>query len=157
MTTRTIEYEEVVTQTEDIDVCNGCGRETDEEGACYLPRKGSQRGLPTLHFCSECLEDEADESFTGERAEDWMEQADHLNLDLTGHFEFFFNLVKWGLVLSIVVWGSALYYHDAELAVIGAGVSATTLAMVLLGSAALISDAERYDNWMSSAERYRNN
>lgn len=99
MTTKTIEYVEAVTREEEFDVCNGCGREVDDDGD-YYTRQGPGRGLP-LHFCSECLDEMADTGFTGGRASDWVEQAEDMDIPIRGNVETLHKFMKAALVANV--------------------------------------------------------
>lgn len=76
MTTTTVEVERTVTESEELHLCDECHREIDENGMEYHPPNYVTQGGPTLHFCSECLNNMTDGEVQPahvERAEDWLD------------------------------------------------------------------------------------
>lgn len=108
MTTTTIEYEEVVTQEEQVDVCDECSREVDDNGLLYTPAGRGQvsddQSDLHLHFCSECLREmyEKDvQSASVERTKEWLSERDGAGWTLSG------NIIAANKWCILAVLGSA--------------------------------------------------
>ena len=99
MTTTTVEVEKTVTEEEELDICDDCGREVDEAGGEFNPPNALDRGTH-LHFCSDCLDRFSDEDINPEgvqRVKDWLDKPTFQG----GNVKEFF---QWGKVLSLITY-----------------------------------------------------
>jgi uncharacterized protein YlaI len=131
MTTTKIEYEETVTKTEDVYICDDCGREVDKFGATLTDKDSDQYVQPEvldafgatltdkdsfrsvdMHFCSECynrLNEEWEPEYV-KRADDWLDESELLSKYSRREY---FQLAENGVVLSstvLAVVGIAIFF-----------------------------------------------
>lgn len=102
---KTITYTEEVTREEDIEICDECQREVDDDGMEYHPPNYVTEGGPTLHFCSECLNNMTDGDVQPthvERVEEWLESNDGIGDTIVRNLKIIRQLTVLSSILSLL-------------------------------------------------------